>query len=88
MTGALALALMYLDVIPTSSVLFRSPLITLSLGSALLSFSLSDRIKKNELAALKAKSNAIESLARYESTFKNAIECIYTLSLNGDFLIT
>ena len=86
MTGALVLAFVYLGIIPASQLMFHSPLITLSIGSAFLTFALSDRIKKNEQEALEAKAMAISALSRYESTFNNAVEGIYTLSLKGKFL--
>lgn len=81
--GGITYVMVLLAVLPSTPLyLFAAP-IGMLVCSVLLSYALTDRIRRMRNQALEANKEAVSSLSRYESLFNNAVEGMYRLSTHG-----
>ncbi|CBL45647.1 Hypothetical protein HDN1F_20640 [gamma proteobacterium HdN1] len=80
--GALQ-TLALLKVLPSAPIYLAATPIGILSGAVMISFALADRIKRMQKEALEANERAVQNMARYRSTFNNAIEGMYRMSIDG-----
>lgn len=84
--GGATQALALLKILPSAPIYLAGAPIGFLAGAVMISFSLADRIKRLQREALEANERAIQNMARFRSTFNNAIEGMYRMSIAGKFV--
>ncbi len=84
--GGATQALALLKILPSAPIYLAGAPIGFLTGAVMISFSLADRIKRLQREALEANERAIQNMARFRSTFNNAIEGMYRMSTSGKFV--
>ncbi len=84
--GGAMQALALLKILPPTPLFLAGAPIGFLAGAVMISFSLADRIKRLQREALEANERAIQNMARFRSTFNNAIEGMYRMSIAGKFV--
>jgi PAS domain S-box-containing protein len=82
----LSYALIVIGIFPVSILMYIAPPIGIITEVTLLSFALADRIKVIQKQALDANELAMQHLKHYRSVFNNAIEGLYQIALNNNFI--
>lgn len=83
MSGGIVFTSVLLGWLPSTQLLLSSAPIGIMLGTILLSFALSDRIKRMQRDAMTANRRAMRHLERFRSVFNNAVEGLYRMSIDG-----